>query len=97
MPLVNDYDLSNLKNHTEEMVFRVMEEQLGKLSEEEVCKCQDCVLDMVCLSLNNLKPKYRVSLMGNIYSTATDDDFDKKVETAVEEAVAKISINPAHG
>ena len=96
MALDNNYDLSNLKNHTEEVVFRVMEEELAKISDEDCCKCQDCVLDMVCLSLNKLQSRYRVSLMGTIYSTANDGDFEQQVEEKVREAIETISINPGH-
>ena len=96
MALENSYDLSNLKNHTEELVFRVMEEELNKIPNEDICKCEDCVLDMICLSLNKLQPRYRVSLMGTIYSTASDGDFEKEVSEKVKEAIGKISINPAH-
>ena len=96
MALENFYDLSNLKNYTEELVFRVMEDELKKISDEDICKCEDCVLDMICLSLNKLQPRYRVSLMGTIYSTASDDDFENEVSEKVKEAIGKISINPAH-
>jgi competence protein ComFB len=96
MALDNTYDLSHLKNHTEELVFRVMEEELNKISDEDICKCQDCVLDMICLSLNKLQPRYRVSLMGTIYSTASDDEFEKEVVHIVRGAIEKISMNPAH-
>ncbi len=96
MALDNNYDLSNLKNHTEELVFRVMEEELEHISDEDVCKCQDCVLDMICMSLNKLQPRYRVSLMGSIYSTALDGEFEQDVKNAVREAIEKISLNRAH-
>ena len=85
----------NLKNHTEELVFRIMEEELDKISDEDVCKCEDCVLDMVCMSLNKLQPRYRVSLMGSIYSTAQDGELEQEVRKAVQESVEKISLNPA--
>ncbi len=90
------YDLSNLKNHTEELVFRIMEEELDKIPDEDVCKCEDCVLDMVCISLNRLEPRYRVSLMGTIYSTAQDPDLEGDVRKVVISAIQKISLNPAH-
>ncbi|MDC7218593.1 MAG: late competence development ComFB family protein [Spirochaetales bacterium] len=96
MALDDIYDLSNLKNHTEELLFRIMEEELEKISDEDVCKCEDCVLDMVCMSLNKLAPRYRVSLMGSIYSTAQDGEFEEEVRNAVLEAVEKISLNRAH-
>lgn len=96
MALDNSYDLSNLKNHTEELVFRVMEEELRLIPDEDICKCQDCVLDMICLSLNKLQPRYRVSLMGTIYSTASDGDFEDEVRQVVRESIETISINPAH-
>ncbi|MDC7221875.1 MAG: late competence development ComFB family protein [Spirochaetales bacterium] len=96
MALDEIYDLSNLKNHTEELVFKIMEEELEKISDDDICKCEDCVLDMVCISLNMLQPRYRVSLMGAIYSTAQDGEFEDVVRKAVGEAIEKISLNRGH-
>ncbi|MBN2626995.1 MAG: late competence development ComFB family protein [Spirochaetales bacterium] len=96
MALDDSYDLSNLKNHTEELVFRIMEEELNRISDEDVCKCHDCVLDMVCISLNNLEPRYRVSLMGSIYSSAQDGSLEDNVRTVVRNSIQKISLNRAH-
>jgi competence protein ComFB len=96
MALDATYDLTNLKNHTEELVFRVLEEELERISDEDVCKCEDCVLDMVCITLNKLQPRYRVSLMGSIYSSAQDKELESEVKSVVLEAIEKISLNRAH-
>lgn len=96
MSLDDMYDLSALKNHTEELVFDTLEKQLKAIPDEDICKCNICVVDMACLALNQLKPKYRASLMGTLYTKAQDDELEKEVLTEVDSAIQKIGLNPAH-
>ncbi|MDA3850476.1 MAG: late competence development ComFB family protein [Spirochaetaceae bacterium] len=96
MSLKDRYDFSLLKNHTEELVFEQLEKLLDNLPDEDLCKCETCILDMTCLALNKLPSRYRASLMGDIYSKVKDDELDGQVKEAVEQALSIISINPAH-
>lgn len=96
MSLEDRYDFENLTNEAEHFVLSELEAQLAETP--EICTCQDCVLDMAAYALNNVKPYYRVSLMGTLYARATTDDVErgKEIERAVREAIKKVSGNPSH-
>ncbi len=97
MSLKDSYDFENLINETERLVLEKMEILLQQESSRDICKCQDCVLDMAALALNSLKPHYRVSLIGTVYAqTLADGEYAEKVETAVAAAIKKIAENPSH-
>jgi competence protein ComFB len=88
------YDFSLLVNDKERFVVRELETQLKVRT--EVCRCQECVLDMVALALNHTKPVYRVTLLGAIYATADDEGVHQEVIEAVAGAIDKIYANPSH-
>lgn len=97
MDLTKQYDFSLLANECERWVI----DTLGQLLEEDryskVCRCQDCVLDMVALALNRLKPVYRVSLLGALYAKSpAEEGFMHELEATVRESIEKISSNPSH-
>ncbi len=97
MSLKDSYNFENLVNETERIVLEQMEIQLEQKESEEICKCQDCVLDMTALALNSLKPRYRVSLIGTIYAqTVLKDEYTDEVKVAVSKAIKKIADNPSH-
>ena len=97
MGFKEDYELDYLENEAESLVFAELEKQLEEDWAEDICKCQDCVLDMAALALNSVKPFYRVSLMGKVYAgSLSDSDYGKEVKKAVNDAIIKISVNPAH-
>ena len=88
------YDFSLLVNEKERYVVDELEAQLKVRT--EVCRCQECVLDMVALSLNHTKPVYRVTLLGSIYAQADDDALQQEIELAVQGAIERIYQNPSH-
>ncbi len=96
MGLKDEYDFENLINEAESLVLKELEIQLDET--EGVCTCQDCVLDMAAFALNNVKPYYRVSLMGTLYARATSDEteYGKEIRKAVKEAIKKVQANPSH-
>jgi competence protein ComFB len=96
MGLKDEYDFENLINEAESFVLKELEIQLDET--EEVCTCQDCVLDMAAFALNNVKPYYRVSLMGTLYARATSDEtaYGREIRKAVKEAIKKVQANPSH-
>lgn len=97
MALSHKYDLSELTNQMENYVFDELERQLDTISDEDICKCNDCVLDMACFALNNLTPRYRSSLMGSLYAEVNRDEVKRSVSGSVGDAVQKISQNPLCG
>ena len=97
MGFKEDYELEYLENEAENLVFSELERQLNEEWADEVCKCQDCVLDMAALALNAVRPFYRVSLLGKVYAgSLIDTDYGEEVKKAVNDAIVKISVNPAH-
>lgn len=97
MSLKDAYDFDFLVNEAERLVLDELEEQLKKDAEHKICKCQDCILDMAAYALNNVRPAYRASLLGKLYSDAvTGTKYEEEVTAAVEAAVEKVSKNPMH-
>jgi len=97
MAIKDSYNFENLINETERIVLEQMETQLELESSKDICKCQDCVLDMTALALNSLKPHYRVSLIGTVYAHAVlDNEIAEEVKIAVAASIKKIADNPSH-
>jgi competence protein ComFB len=95
MGMKEEYDFDILVNEAETLVIRELESQLA--ATPGACTCQDCVLDMAAYALNNVKPNYRVSLMGKLYARAMDQgDYGKEIKAAVQEAVRKVQGNRSH-
>jgi competence protein ComFB len=95
MALRDDYDFDSLVNEAERAVLTELEAQLDR--EKGLCRCQDCVLDMAAYALNNVKPAYRVSLMGSVYARAgTNAAQAQEIRRVVSEAIKKIKANPSH-
>jgi len=97
LALSDNYDLSDIINQMESFVFDELEHQLGAIADEDICKCNDCILDMACYALNNVSPRYRSSLMGSLYAKVETDEVSKSVRGNVTEAIQKISQNPLCG
>ncbi len=97
MALSDNYDLSDLMNQMEDFVFTELENQLAAIADEDICKCNDCILDMACYALNNVQPRYRSSLMGSLYARVENSEVNKSVKGNVTEAIHKISQNPLCG
>ena len=97
MSLRDLYNFDYLINESERMVLESLETYLKDEEYKDICKCQDCVLDMAALALNKVKPMYRVSLIGTLYAhNLNDSDYGKHVAETVKAAVEKISKNPSH-
>jgi competence protein ComFB len=96
MKLTDHYDFGDLKNATEDFVLEELGRQLeGK--KNDLCLCDDCILDMACYALNHVSPRYRISLLGSLYTGLHDDqDYIREIREAVSEAVSVVSKNPSH-
>ena len=52
---------------------------------------------MAALALNNVKPLYRVSLLGTLYAHVVQgSEYEREITKAVSDAVKKIARNPSH-
>lgn len=94
MAFQEKYDFSLLVNEKERYVIDELEKQLKVRT--EVCRCQECVLDMVALALNHTTPVYRVTLLGAVYARAEDEGVHHEIETAVQGSIEKVYANPSH-
>jgi len=90
------YSLNEIKNEVEEVVFQELEKKLNAISDEDICKCKDCVRDMACYALNQIRPRYTVSLLGSLYTRAETDTLINDIQDIVGKAIEKISQNPLH-
>jgi competence protein ComFB len=97
MAFIDNYDFEYLKNEAENLVLKELGRQLEEYT-ETVCRCNDCVADMAAMALNNVKPLYRVSLLGTLYAaTAMDEkDYAGEIMEAVSGAIKKVHNNPSH-
>ena len=97
MAFIDQYDFEHLKNDAEKMVLQELSRQLEAF-EGQICLCNDCVLDMAAMALNTVKPLYRVSLLGSLYTaTAMDQQaYAASIRTAVSGAIGKVRENPSH-
>jgi competence protein ComFB len=97
MAFKDDYDFDLLFNEAENLVIEELGNQLSSEENTNICKCQECVLDMATLSLNKLKPIYRSSFTGIVYSQQYySGDYKTEVENIVKDAIKKVSSNPSH-
>jgi len=89
------YDFDSLVNDAERLVIEEMGRQIPLA--ESLCTCEECVLDIAAYALNQVRPRYRASLLGSIYSKQPDRRADaREIEKAVSEAIRRIKANPAH-
>jgi len=97
MAFINDYNFDLLKNEAEFLVIREVENQLNNEA-EDMCRCNECVVDVAAIALNNVKPLYRFSLLGTLYASQamTENSYADSVRQAVAHAIEKVKKNPAH-
>jgi competence protein ComFB len=97
MAFTDIYDFELLKNEAEQLVIHELEKQLETYG-PEICRCNECIVDMAAMSLNSVKPLYRFSLLGTQYAAQAmnEPSFAESVENAVSHAITKVSGNPSH-
>jgi competence protein ComFB len=97
MAFIDNYDFELLVNEAETLVLKEMERQLESYS-EPICKCNDCVMDMAAMTLNTVKPLYRVSLLGTLYASRAMDEksYASSIREAVFNSIEKVRKNPSH-
>jgi competence protein ComFB len=97
MAFIDSYNLEHLVNEAE----RLVQEELGRQLESyqgEICLCNDCVVDMAAMALNTVKPLYRYSLLGTLWTSSamSDEAYAAGVQEAVTNAIEKVRANPSH-
>ncbi|MDY6821832.1 MAG: late competence development ComFB family protein [Deferribacterota bacterium] len=93
MSKINFYDLDNIRNVNENRVWRLLS---GYIDEHnDVCSCRDCILDIACITLNNIKPHYQVTdekIEKRSYEKVTDEEILEEINKAVK----IVQKNPHH-
>jgi competence protein ComFB len=97
MAIIDIEDLDLLKNEAEQIVLNELERQL-KILPNYICMCKECLLDVMALTLNSVKPLYRVSLMGRIYTGMAMEEkaYAALISEAVFRAIERVHNNPFH-
>ena len=97
MAFKDNYHFDLLKNEAEVLVINEVEQQL-KSEPEGTCRCNECVVDIAAIALNNVKPLYRFSLLGTLYASQamSGQAYADSVKKEVAEAIKKVKENPAH-
>jgi len=97
MALTDTYNFELLKNESEKLVLDELEIQLANVS-EEICRCNDCIVDMAAMALNNVRPLYRFSILGTLYAAQAKNEpnYADTIQHAVAQAIQKVSSNPSH-
>jgi competence protein ComFB len=97
MALTDTYNFELLKNEAEKLVLDELETQLAKAG-EEICRCNDCVVDMAAMALNNVRPLYRFSILGTLYAAQAKNEpgYADIIQQAVAQAISRVSSNPSH-
>jgi len=98
MPFMQSYTFDVLVNEAERLIVAELERQLDEKIPDSICLCNDCILDMAAYALNLVKPLYRVSLLGSLYTQRAMewDSYSVSIRQAVSQAIEKISKNPSH-
>ncbi|MDR0388744.1 MAG: late competence development ComFB family protein [Spirochaetaceae bacterium] len=98
MAFIDEYDFAGvLKNEAESLIIAELEKQLENYP-AAICRCNDCVIDMAAVALNNVKPLYRVSLLGIQYTARAMEEpgYAVAVRNAVRQAIERVRKNPSH-
>jgi len=85
-----------IKNYVEQIIEEILP---GVLKEYiDICKCEKCVSDIKCITLNNLKPAYFDSEIGGVYLKLNSLRIQYKTDVVQEatKAIQKVSQNIHH-
>ena len=97
MAFIDKYNFEYLKNEAENLVIKELGRQL-ETNSDSFCRCNDCVVDMAAMALNSIKPLYRVSLLGGLYTATAMDEktYARAIRETVFSAIEKVRKNPSH-
>ena len=87
--------MPEMMNYTEICVREALE---NLLHASDICKCENCRLDIMAIALNSLPQKYVVTNKGTLYTKimAFQQQYDADVITALANAMTVVSKNPRH-
>jgi competence protein ComFB len=89
------YDFEKLRNRTLDMVLHKVERLLEE--RDDVCHCENCVLDLVAYILNHVTPLYGTSLLDPLHpNQAKEKKVHIEIELALNAGLKRIARNPHH-
>jgi competence protein ComFB len=95
MKLKDRYNLENLGNRTQELVFQTIQRLLD--TDSSVCPCEECVLDLAAWTLNHATPRYYTSLLAPLHpDTVGERQCQGEVDKGLAAALKKIKRHPHH-
>ncbi len=86
-----------LRNLLKDEVLYLVDKVLKDM--DDICKCEQCKLDIAAIALNNLKPKYVVTEKeGYVFSKADSlkPQFSTDIITEITKAIEVVRDNPRH-
>lgn len=89
----SDFELINAM---EEIVVQKATDTLKY--DKEVCTCEKCFYDICAIALNNLKPRYSTTQVGNLYARVSHLDQNDLVQISIEiaKALELVKARPSH-
>ncbi len=86
-----------LTNVIEVFVFDLMDSILK--TKTEMCTCDKCKADIAAVALNQLKPRYVTSQLGDVITRTEimDSDLRTAIVVSLTEAVELVAKSPRHG
>jgi hypothetical protein len=87
--LRDEVDLSTLSNAVENWVIDILEVELENWP--QIRDNHENILDVMAYALNQIKPQYYVTLLGNLYAQSPTEEQLTEVREAVLKALTKIS------
>lgn len=95
MAPLRSLDFDGLVNEAERLVREEMQRQLPQ--QRQMCTCDECLLDIAAFALNQVRPRYRVSLLDRVLADRDEAEaYAREVRRAVAEAILRIRTNPPH-
>ncbi|MBP2630706.1 MAG: Late competence development protein ComFB [Firmicutes bacterium] len=89
-------NIMEIRNVMEEFVFKHLDKIVN--SDDTICRCDKCRIDVAMLALNNLKPHYVSTDKGSIYTNFALYEKNNEVDImcAIGRAVKIVGDNPRH-
>lgn len=88
MKITEMYDFSIIDNAAFNLVIEEMEDQISPEDKEDN---EDFIIDIATFALNQIKPAYRSTLLGKLYTQSLKESkYMDSVKKAVSEAIKKV-------
>lgn len=84
-----------IRNYMEHFVVNLMPDVIQNI---DMCDCEHCKMDVMAITLNNVKPKYIVTDKGELYAklSSLQSQFQADVVTEITKACVTVASNPRH-